>query len=245
MTPHYRRDLAYIHSAAFETLARGAAPEIIRRLRAAKTPVRGVLDVGCGAGPLSAALAAEGFEVTGVDCSEDLVAMARVRAPAARFVCASIYDTAIDPCGAIIALGEPLTYHPPKIDADLRVRDFFRRAAAALTPGGLLIFDVIESGEPPLTARTWSAGEDWAVLVDTVEDSAARKLTRDIQTFRAVEPGVYRRDRETHHVRLFESAALCRELAALGFTVETSRAYGAQALAPRRRAFFCTSAYSV
>jgi hypothetical protein len=33
MEPLYREDLAYIHAAAFSELARGAAPEIVRRLK--------------------------------------------------------------------------------------------------------------------------------------------------------------------------------------------------------------------
>src|SRR5262249_39114219 len=52
----YQCDLAYVQAVAFETLARGAAPEIIRRLQTSSTRVRKVMDVGCGAGPLTKAL---------------------------------------------------------------------------------------------------------------------------------------------------------------------------------------------
>lgn len=234
----YHDDLAYIHAAGFGGLARGAAPEIVRRLRNATAPVRRVLDVGCGAGPLSATLADAGFEVTGIDPSPELLDLARAATPRAHFIQASVYEMELPACEAIVALGEALTYHSEAADADALLSAFFGNAAAALPAGGLLIFDVIEVGEPSLAARTWASGDDWAVLAETREDQAARRLVRSIETFRRVGEH-YRRGRELHHVRLFDTAELCRQLAAFGFSIETARCYGAQPLPPRRRAFFC------
>jgi len=233
----YQRDLAYIQAVAFGALARGAAPEIVRRLRAARCPVRRVVDVGCGAGPLTQALVEAGFEVTGIDCSAELLALARRTAPTAHFLSGSIHDTEIPGCEAIVAIGEPLTYHAEDDDADLRNSRFFRRASAVLPAGGLLIFDVVECGEPSLTGRFWSSGDDWAVLVETMEDPTSRTLTRNIQTFRSVGE-FYRRGSEAHRVRLFDSARLRDELTACGFEVEIAQRYGTQPLGPRRRAFF-------
>ncbi len=233
----YQRDLAYIQAVAFSTLARGAAPDIVRRLRGARCPVRHVVDVGCGAGPLTQALLEAGFDVTGVDCSADLLTIAREAAPTAHFIRASIYDFEIPACDAIVALGEPLTYHGEGDDAGLRVNRFFERAAAVLPPGGMLIFDIIECGEPSLSGKFWSSGDDWAVLADTTEDPLSRTLVRSIQTFRRVDE-LYRRGCEVHLVHLFDSGELREELAASGFEVETAQAYGSQTLAPRRRAFF-------
>ena len=50
----YQEDLAYIHATAYGALARGAAPEIVRVLKSAAIPICRVVDVGCGAGPLTA-----------------------------------------------------------------------------------------------------------------------------------------------------------------------------------------------
>jgi hypothetical protein len=188
---------------------------------------------------LTEALVAEGFETTGIDSSAELLSIAQAAVPTASFINGSIYDAEIPPCAAIIALGEPLTYHPEASNAQSRITGFFQSASAVLPPGGLFIFDIIETGEPSLSRRTWSSGNDWAVLVDITEDLASQTLTRDIQTFRGVGE-FYRRGREIHRVRLFDSRWLCDELAARGFEVETSLAYGAQPLAPRRRAFFAT-----
>ena len=240
MQPIYGTDLAWIHGKAFGDFARGATPEIVRRLKSCMISVRHVLEVGCGAGALTAGLIRAGFEVTAVDSSSDLIAMARVAVPRAYFVTSSIYDFGFPECDAIVALGEPLSYHFRMNDADAVVENFFRHAHAALPKGGALIFDVIETGEPPLAGRTWAGGDDWAALVETTEDLGARELIRTIDTFRQVDR-LYRRAREIHHIRLFDRRELTGRLQALGFTVETAPAYGEAKLLPRRVAFFCTA----
>jgi SAM-dependent methyltransferase len=239
MRPLYHCDLAYIHATAFEALARGASAEIVRRLRSSSVPLRRVLDVGCGAGPLTRALTDSGFDVTGIDPSAELLQLARARVPTGRFVQASIYDFEIRAYDAVIALGEPLTYHAEGTDADTLVGQFFQRVAEGLPPGGLLIFDVIGLGEPSLAGRSWMSGDDWAVLVETTEDQAERTLVRNIETFRRAGE-LYRRGREVHRVRLFDILSLRDQLAACGFATETARSYGAQQLPPRRHAFFAT-----
>ncbi len=235
----YKQDLAYIQAAAFGGLAKGAAPEIVRLLKSATIQIRKVVDAGCGAGPLTAALVEAGFEVTGIDSSAELLAIARAAAPRAHFVNASIYDAEIPDCEAIVAFGEPLTYHTEGADADSLVQSFFQRVSDILPAGGMLIFDVIELGEPSLAGRFWSSGEEWAVLVDTWEDQDSQTLVRSIETFRRVDH-LYRRGSEIHRVRLFDTGILCSQLAACGFATETAQSYGMQRLGPRRRAFFST-----
>jgi SAM-dependent methyltransferase len=235
----YQSDLAWIHAAGFGDLARGAAPAIVQRLRGARIPIKRVVDAGCGAGPLTGALVDAGFEAIGIDQSAELLALARETVPSAEFLRASIYDTVLPACGAVIALGEPLTYHERDADADGLVRGFFRRVSAILPAGGLFIFDMIETGGPSLTARFWKAGDDWAVFGETIEDTEARTLVRTIETFRRA-GDLYRRAREVHHVRLFDAQEIRDWLGECGFVVETDRCYGQQKLGPRRVAFFAT-----
>ncbi len=239
MEPLYEQDLAYIQAAAFGGFAQGATPAIIRLLKCAPVRIRRVVDVGCGAGPLSAALVEAGFEVTGIDSSAELLAIARNANSKAHFIHGSVYETKIPACEAVVALGEPLTYHAIGGEADLLVESFFHAVSDVLPAGGMLIFDVIELGEPSLAGRYWNSGKDWAVLAETEEDQGSRMLVRNIETFRLVDH-FYRRGREVHRIRLFDTATLLSRLAACGFRTETARAYGRQKLAPRRRAFFST-----
>jgi len=235
----YQRDLAYIQAVAFGALAQGAAAEIVCRLQSSSAPVRRVMDVGCGAGPLTKALVAAGFDVTGVDTSAELLELARANAPKAQFVLASGYDVEIRDYDAVVAVGEPLTYHAEPAKADDLINRFFQRVSEALPPAGLLIFDVIGLGEPSLDGRTWRSGDDWAVLVETTENQSERTLVRDIEAFRRA-GDLYRRSHEVHTVRLFDVSRLCDQLASLGFATETTQSYGAQQLPPRRHALFAT-----
>ncbi len=235
----YQCDLAYVQATAFATLAQGAAGEIVRRLQSSSTPIRRVMDVGCGAGVLTQALTGAGFDVTGIDTSAELLEFARAIAPGAHFVHASVYEVPIRGYDAVVALGEPLTYHNEDTDADNLISRFFQRVAEALPSGGMLIFDVIGLGEPCLAGRTLRSGDDWAVLVETTENQTKCTLVRNIETFRRVGE-VYRRSHEVHRVRLFDVRTLCDQLAACGFATETAQSYGAHQLAPRRHAFFAT-----
>jgi SAM-dependent methyltransferase len=197
------------------------------------------MDVGCGAGPLTKALIDAGFDVTGIDTSAELLELARASAPTADFVHASAYDYPIRGYDAVVAVGEPLTYHAENADADDLISRFFQRVAEGLPSGGMLIFDVIGLGEPSLAGRLWHAGDDWAVLVETTENCTERTLVRNIETFRRVGE-FYRRSHEVHRVRLFDVRRLCDQLGSYGFATETAQCYGAQQLPPRRHVVFAT-----
>jgi len=181
----YGEDLAHVHAAGFGAFAESVAAYLLTRFQSSSVPIRRIIDIGCGAGVTTRAFSDAGFSVLGVEPSEPLIERARKASPGAEFVQASAYDIALPACEAIVAVGEVLTYHDDLDRADDRVREFFRSAHAALAPGGLLAFDVIATGEPSLTGKSWVSGEDWAVLVQVTEDPSNRSLTREIETFRA------------------------------------------------------------
>lgn len=236
MTELYDEDLAFIHASGFGELAAAAMAAVIPRLKA--RGARRVIDVGCGAGITTKALVDAGFETLAIEPSAALLEMARKGVPSARFHRASAYDICLEACDAILAVGEPLTYHAPSDDAEARLRGFFGDASRALPMGGALVFDLIETGEPPLHARTWKGGPGWAVLAASEEDTERRRLTRHIETFRNVSGDSYRRRSEVHHVRLFDRSAISSWLEQAGFEVETATAYGTFELPRRRLAFY-------
>ncbi len=240
----YGADLSRIQAEGFGALARAPSPELVSILKGSSIAVRRVYDVGCGAGVTTRALVEAGFDVTAVEPSPPLTEIARAHAPGATFVCASAYDVELEACDAVLAIGEALTYHalpgPSGEDADARVRSFFETVAGALAAVGRFVFDVIDVDGPSLDARGWRSEPLWTVLWETREDRAARRLVRCVDTFVREDDGRYRRAGESHHVRLFRERDLRSWLEAVGFDVETARAYGAVALGPRRVAFVAT-----
>jgi SAM-dependent methyltransferase len=241
MMPLYESDLAYIQAVAYGDFAARSVPAIIERLRAAKPEVRRVLDVGCGAGVTTRALIEADFETLAIEPSEALLELARAAAPSATFFHARIQDVELPPVDAVLAVGEPLTYHAPDSDAGATLRRVFAKVAAALPPHGLFVFDLISAHGPALDAAGFRRGADWAILYTTREDRASRRLTREIETFRKDQArDCYRRAQELHHVRLFDEHEVASWLEQAGFQVEVSAAHGDVPLPPRRVAFVAT-----
>ena len=229
MSGIYREDLAYVHDAGFRGLAQAAAAYLLERFDTAPRPITRILDIGCGSGITTRMFADAGFSVVGIEPSAAMINLARKAAPYAEFIQNSAYEIELPNCDAIVAIGEVLNYHSEPKRADELIRKFFQSARAALSSGGLLVFDVVTSGEPSLDARSRTAGEGWTILCRTTEDKAARTITREIETLRA-----NRYTHECHLIRALDAAQIWGWLTKLGFDVEINKTYGALELLPRR-----------
>lgn len=220
----YQQDLAYVHDVGFTDFVLDAAPELLRRLRAAGIRDGRVVDLGCGSGRWAKILTTAGYDVLGLDLSPAMIRLARRHAPRARFAVASLLSAKIPPCAAVTAIGEAVNYAFVR-NREAELARLFRRVYAALRPGGLFLFDAAGPGQlrgaPP---RSWLEGKDWSLLLEKEEDAARRLLTRRIIVFRKVGAG-YRRSEELHRLRLYPPSLIARELRRAGFTVRTSRGY--------------------
>lgn len=231
----YLKDLALVHSAGFTELARCAAAELIGRLPARSQ----ILDVGCGDGTTAALLVEAGHVVRGIDQSDELISIARDRAPGASFSVASFVDAEFpSSLDAIVAVGEVLGYVLDPANTEGMFGEILSRAAAALKPGGLLVFDVAGPGRGSRDAvRSWTEGQGWAVLVETSEHHA--ELTRRIVTYR--DPGAqgwFRRAEEVHRLRLRRPTEVLGALRAAGFAARTlPRGYAGKPLPPGLTAY--------
>jgi SAM-dependent methyltransferase len=220
----YKEDLAYIHDVGYGEFARNAAPALVRMLRLNGIHRGLVVDLGCGSGILARELLGAGYDVLGMDISPAMIRLARKTAPAARFVRASLLEAELPQCSAVTSIGECLNYCFDPANSQTAVHRLFGRIFKALLPGGMFIFDIAEPGGPAHRRGHWE-GDDWAVLMEAREDTKRRILTREITTFRKI-GRTYRRDRETHRLRLFHAAALADKLARLGFAVRFDKGYG-------------------
>ena len=229
----YHDDLAYIQHHGFSGFAKAASPGVLGILRRTGITSGHVLDLGCGDGTWLRALTERGFAATGIDQSSSLVRYARSAVPAATIRKGSIHQSVFPHCDVITALGEVLSYLPSRTARAGSLQKVFRRAHAALRPGGLLVFDLIVSG-PPMSYRTWRTGTGWAVLA-LIEEHGNR-LFRRIITFRKV-GGRYRRGEEDHVLSVRTRASVLADLRRAGFVVRAHRRYGRFELPVRRLAF--------
>ncbi|MDI3420880.1 methyltransferase domain-containing protein [Streptomyces luteolus] len=140
-------------------------PEV-RELRALSYDLLGaaagksVVDVGCGAGRAVAELVDQGVEVTGMDPSERMIAVARDRWPKALFRIAGAYDLPL-PDASVDG------YRADKVFHELVAPEgALAEARRVLTPGGRIVL----------------VGQDWDTFVI---DSADPALTRTVVHARA------------------------------------------------------------
>lgn len=231
----YQADLARIHVDGYSFHWEGAAPSLLEWLRDAKVPRGGrVVDLGCGGGQWLAMLQRKGYLACGVDISPEMIRIAERTAPGTELLCGSLDEVELRECDAVTSLGEPLNY----LNSGPRMKRVFKRVYAALKPGGLFVFDVRTppDGPQPPVDRVRS-GDDWFCHSRIEEDS--RGVRRSITTFVADTEGRYRREEETHRLKLFRTEVMREWLTAIGFRARTRRGYGAYQLGKRQVVFLC------
>jgi len=222
----YRDDLAFIHDVGFGHFARQAAGELLQHLRATDNRQGLVVDLGCGSGILSEAIASHGLQVVGFDISSGMIALARGRVPRGEFHVASFLDARLPSAVAIAAIGEVFNYCFDRHNNRQRLWRLFGRVFEALEPGGLFLFDVATPGRVPGgLQRGYTEGPGWACLYTATEDKPRQRLTRTITSFRQ-DGDLYRRDHEVHELQLLDRAEVRQWLQAVGFRVRTLKGYG-------------------
>jgi SAM-dependent methyltransferase len=233
MTEGYKSDLAYIHDVGFGGFVKSASAVVLELLQDKGFDSGLVVDLGCGSGILAQELENTGYDVLGIDISTALLAIARKRVKKANFSVCSLFNTDIPDCIAVAAIGECFNYLFDSNNTAEKLYNLFVRIYNALNSGGMLIFDVASKGRIPGSGlyRTYTEGEDWAVLMTAEEDSDLGLLTRHITTFRKVGE-LYRRDGEVHQLRLLMLEELVEQLQNIGFEVSTFSSYGQLQLAP-------------
>lgn len=237
---YYGDELARLHHAHFGMVARAAARELLRRLRARGRPAGTVVDLAAGSGILCRAVVEAGFDAWGVDLSEPMLRLARAEAPGATFVRASLWDVALPPCVAACAIGEAFSYAADETAGLPALRTRLAAIARALEPGGLLLFDVAgsgRSGPEGLRRGFWSFGGAYLGLE---EREAGRDLERRITQF-VPEGGAFRRVEETHALRLYTPAEIEAALDEAGFAWERLSGYDDFVLPPGWHAWVARS----
>jgi SAM-dependent methyltransferase len=106
-------------------------------------PIQSVLDLACGTGLLTRALARRAESVVGLDASEAMLSDARARTKASnvRYIRADFRVFSLEETfNAVVCGSDSLNY----IQASEELAEVFRCVYRHLRPGGLLVFDVLD-----------------------------------------------------------------------------------------------------
>jgi SAM-dependent methyltransferase len=152
--------------------------DFVQQVLGVAPPAR-LLDVPCGGGRHSLALAARGYDMTGVDISERFLAAARAKpAPTAGRVSWEQRDMRDLPWPAAFdgafCLGNSFAYYDDQGNAD-----FLKAVARALKPGARFVLDtgyLVEGLLPVLQERAWYQWGDMITLTDRRYDPATGRL---------------------------------------------------------------------
>jgi SAM-dependent methyltransferase len=158
---------------------KATASEVDFFLELIRLPVgAAVLDVGCGDGAHTLALASRGFRVTGVDRSGPLIERARVGSEMvgakASFVHGDIRTAEIQgPFDAALCVGSMLGYR--NLQAD---REILSRVRALLKPDARMLLHVFNRDHVigRLPARSWWQGQGCLVLDEASMDHVRNRL---------------------------------------------------------------------
>jgi SAM-dependent methyltransferase len=181
-----------------------------------------LLDLACGTGELSIRFAKEGFQVTGIDLSGDMLAVAQAKAVDAGvripfFEQDMAEFEAPGPFDVIGIFCDSLNY----LQTEQEVKDTFGQALLHLKPGGLFIFDVhsIYKITQVFVNQTFALNDDHISYIwDSFPGEEANSVEHELSFFVLDEgSGKYDRHDELHFQRTFSVQHYSEWLTKAGF----------------------------
>ncbi|MFS0655236.1 class I SAM-dependent DNA methyltransferase [Bacillus sp. 179-C3.3 HS] len=180
-----------------------------------------VIDVGCGTGEISLRLAEKGHTVTGVDLSEDMLALAQQKAMAQHHSIQFLHQDMRELDGfdqafkAAVICCDSLNYLKNEND----VKKTFENMFQVLEAGGVLLFDVHTpyKMEKVFVGSTFAdQDEDISYIWQSEQGEDVYSVIHDLSFF--VKDGdVYQRYDETHEQRTFTLEEYVALLKSVGF----------------------------
>lgn len=179
-----------------------------------------VLDLGCGTGSIAIPLSKQGFRVTGVDLSAEMLAIAyekmRLAQADVSWVQQDMRELVLSPVDSVISLCDSLSYLTEAAD----VQATFAKVYAHLQPGGTFLFDVHSPykilhifGDNTFTLQEEDVAYIWDCYVDPLRYEVEHQLTFFLQ-----QPnGLYQRVEESHLQRAYQPLLMLSWLRDAGF----------------------------
>lgn len=176
---------------------------------------RTVLDLGCGTGAILSHLL-QYYDVTGIDLSTTLLAMARRKLPRTEFYQGDMraFDLGCS-FDAVICLRDSVN-HLRRITDWQRA---FARVHRHLNPGGLFVFDIYTErklSRLALSEPRVHQFDDHLMIID-VSSMVTGLTVWHLKVFEQIRAGVYRSSEETIHEKSFPLARIRSALREAGF----------------------------
>lgn len=180
-----------------------------------------ILELGCGTGNITLELLKMGYEVVGVDISEEMLEIAREKTTdfgeKAILITQDITDMDFDvyEIDCVMACNDTFNYIVEKEELASLLSYLYPR----MKKGGQLVFDISSRYklEHILGNNVFGESfEDWAYLWENFYDEQERFITMEINLF-TQEEGAYRRDIETHYQRAYTKEEIIDLLKKTGF----------------------------
>lgn len=175
------------------------------------------LDLACGTGTISAALARQGFKPVGVDLSEAMLQQARAKVPDGVFTLADMRDfslTGQSPLPFAVCFYDSLNY----LLTDDDMRDAFRCVKRHLADGGVFLFDMNTRDHTMASQANKPRIFEWEDVFVTFRFGGVDRLwDMDLDIFTRQADGDYRHERERHTERGYDRSDIEPLLVDAGF----------------------------
>ncbi|GGB28880.1 methyltransferase [Lentibacillus populi] len=185
--------------------------------------IRYVADLGCGTGRITTGLAKLGYNMTGVDSSEEMLSYAQQHAISEGTEILWIHQDlreleGINGMDAVISYCDVINY----ITTEKELRTVFRHTAKVLQAGGLFLFDVhsLYHVQNDLANMTFSeVDEDVSYIWFCTPGEVEGEMHHDLTFFVADANDKYIRFDEYHHQRTFPIDVYKKLLHEAGFEI--------------------------
>ncbi|WP_049618161.1 class I SAM-dependent methyltransferase [Streptococcus sp. X13SY08] len=167
-----------------------------------------LLELACGTGIQSVRFAQAGFDVTGLDLSQEMLDVAEKRAASAKVKVDFLQGNMLDLSRAgkydfVTCYSDSICYMQDEVEAG----DVFKEVYNALNDGGVFIFDVHSTYQIDEVFPGYSYHEnadDFAMIWDSYEDEAPHSVVHELTFFIQDEDGRFTRFDEVHEERTYD-----------------------------------------
>lgn len=201
-----------------------------------------ILELGCGNGQLGILLKASGYDIEGLDLSEEMLSLAQDRQQEADVYFpvfqADMRDLEeFETYDSIISFCDSLCYLPEKAD----LKQTFTEVHAHLADNGTFLFDVFTT-EHIESLNGYAYHDEIPGIVfmwDSFEGEVDHSIEHDLSFFVEQEDGTYERQEELHKERTYPIQEYLDLLKTTGFSkVEVTADFGEEITGNNTRWFF-------